>query len=282
MRPEELERRQRRAMEETFVINETTEGIRIFSPTGSGRPFLVRGIPDEPICSCLDFQKHSDDPEWRCKHILAVLSSRKTELDADGSYESEERDAIQDEAQVDVKKAPSPENGASQMLLKRSISPDGHIDALSVEFSCPVEHVSVRDITSRAAQMLNLQREIVDRFLNGNHQNSHPGPTRRGGADDPLPAEMINIGGMNGKWGRRLFIRFAVNGQILMRFGNQKQLAECITAAGFPEVAAHVGEGVCLNLPCRVITKPSKNSRFLDIDKVLPMDIAGAERSAGQ
>ena len=83
---------------------------------------------------------------------------------------------------------------------------------------------------------------------------------------------MLGVGGLDGKWGRRLFLRFDVRGRPLRLFGAPKQLADSIAAAGFPDLAHDVAEGVRLNLPCRVLMKPSNDGRFLDIVKVLPAD----------
>ena len=81
---------------------------------------------------------------------------------------------------------------------------------------------------------------------------------------------MLGVGGLDGKWGRRLFLRFDVRGRPLRLFGAPKQLADSIAAAGFPDLADDVAEGMRLNLPCRVTMKPSNDGRFLDIVKVLP------------
>jgi hypothetical protein len=56
------------------------------------------------------------------------------------------------------------------MLLKRSVSPDGRVDSLSVEFSCAVDQVSAGDIKTTAFKTLQLQAEIVDGFLAGNRK----------------------------------------------------------------------------------------------------------------
>ena len=50
------------------------------------------------------------------------------------------------------------------MLIKRSVSPDGRIDSLSVEFDCPVEEQSLEETVGRARKILELQREIVGHF----------------------------------------------------------------------------------------------------------------------
>jgi hypothetical protein len=82
---------------------------------------------------------------------------------------------------------------------------------------------------------------------------------------------MVGIGGTDGRWGRRLFIGFQANGQNLRLYGNKAQLAEAIRNAGFPRMAERIEEGVALRVPCRVITKPSPDGRFVNIERVLPV-----------
>src|SRR5207247_10539937 len=151
-------------------------------------------------------------------------------------------------------------------------------DSLSVEFSRAVAEHSARDITSRAGKMLALQARIIERFLDGNGAGNDGRSSAEDGVDGSVPAKMLNIGGMDGKWGRRLFINVQANDQTLKLFGNPKQLAEAITAAGYSNLAEKIAEGVQLNLPCRVVTKPSADGRFLNIERVLPLEVSRPNR----
>ena len=67
----ELQMRQERATRETFVIAHAKEGYRVYAPTNPKQVYLVSG-EDDLQCTCPDFEKHADDPEWQCKHVLAV------------------------------------------------------------------------------------------------------------------------------------------------------------------------------------------------------------------
>lgn len=88
---------------------------------------------------------------------------------------------------------------------------------------------------------------------------------------------MVNIGGMDGKWGRRLFINLQANGQSLKLFGNKTQLADAIRNAGFPRMAERIEEGVALRAPCRVITKPSPDGKYVNVERVLPLSMPGTD-----
>lgn len=166
----------------------------------------------------------------------------------------------------------------ARMILKRSISPDRRIDSLSVEISCPIDKSAANEIKSQALQIIRHQSEIVDFFLksqNGNNsEEDHIGMKNED--DQAVMAMMLHVGGMDSKWGRRLFINVKVNGHIAKLFGTKQQLGNSLTAAGYSALADNVDEGLELNLPCRVITKLSDDGRFVNIYRMLPADIAGS------
>ena len=273
MTQRELAERQERATREVFVISRTEEGYRIYAPTEPRRVYLVNESEEGFHCSCPDFAHHAGDPEWQCKHVLAIRnqSGREAETSSDGDrHEREERRAIQEEARAPRRRRnTAAPNGTTQMCVKRSVSPDGRIDSLSVEFSCPVETVSDQEAKARAKTILAAQSEIIEEFLTCRRQNSDQPAETPDKVSPAVPARMLRIEGMDGKWGRRLYIAVAANGQTLRLFGSVKQLAEHITEAGFPDVAQHIAEGTELNLPCRVTTKPSPDGRFVNVDRVL-------------
>jgi hypothetical protein len=88
---------------------------------------------------------------------------------------------------------------------------------------------------------------------------------------------MLSIGKTNGKWGPRFFISFQANGNALRLYGTAKQLAEAVGGAGFRYLEEDVVDGVFLNLPCRVVTKRSPDNRYLNIERVLPAQVAAAQ-----
>jgi hypothetical protein len=267
-------RDERRANGETWIISRTEEGFRVYSPTNPIPSYIVGGSREAPTCTCPDFQYHEGDLRWRCRHIQAVLEQFKPKAKASSDvdpYDVEERRAIQGEDRT-----PEPQPGGNgndaQMIIKRSVSPDGRIDSLSVEFSLPVDGLPIADIKAKAQRTLLIQSEIVAGFLSLRKPvaENHPAPDQNG----PVPALLVQVGGMNGKWGRRLFINVQVNGKTAKLFGNRSQLAEHLQAAGYSRQADRIEEGLSLQLPCRVITRPSADGRFLDIEKVLPAEQA--------
>ena len=285
----ELAKRQERAVRETYVIAQTQEGFRVYAPTDPKRAYLVTGSAEQPACTCPDFGLHAADPTWRCKHILAVLGQQQAGNGAPAAAdpsEAEERRAIQEESRAPRKRKAVSTNGnwatgTGHMLVKRSVSPDGRIDSLSVEFSAPLDSLPDDAIRDRAQQLIALQSSIVGGFLSRrgpapaarptarpNPQSGRPSQTAVPGGSPAVPAQLVDVAGMDGKWGRRLFINVQVNGKTLRFFGRREELAAAVAAAGFNGVA--IEEGIALNLPCRVTTKPSPDGKYTNIDRVLP------------
>ena len=246
--------------EAIFVISKVQEGFRVHSPE-SGQIFMVGHDLDHPVCTCPEFSQHRHDPSWACAHVDAVRTHVSHAPVNPGGR------AVR--TSVD---------GNAQLTLKRSVSPDGRIDSLSVELSCPVDLGARHDVTSVATRGLGMQAEIVQGFL-GRPQNGNGRPARTVeppvGGNGSTPAELIGIAGMNTRYGRRLFLNVRCNGKVLKLFGNEKRLAEAIAGAGFPEAADCIEEGISLNLPCRVTTKPSEDRRYLNVDTVYPINGTG-------
>jgi hypothetical protein len=166
------------------------------------------------------------------------------------------------------------------MHIKRSVSPDGKIDALSVELTYPVESGSSDEIKESADRLIAVVSEIVGEFKEENRKGNEPQKTQQSPGNGSVPAQMLSVGGMQGKWGgRRLFLNFDVNGQTVKLFGTRKELAQYISYAGFPDLSEHIAEGTTLNLPCKVITKPSADGKYVNIEKVYPIEALRYTRS---
>ena len=284
MTHEQREKREERATQETFVIRKTEEGYRVYSPATPTTNYLVSVDEDAPTCTCPDFDHHRSDPDWQCKHILAVWNRPRPVEDGSAiptSSTAGREGAIRTETTSSGRRRTArPKNGGSQMLLKRSVSPDGRIDSLSIELNCPVDQLSPEDVRSSAQRMLSLQQDVIGQFLGKNGEEEKPKETEsEERVDGAMLAQMTDIGGMNGKWGRRLFINVKANGQTLKLFGNRKQLAEYLTMIGSPNLAERIEEGVALDVSCRVTTKPSPDGRFVNIERVLPSEAQRSERS---
>jgi hypothetical protein len=241
-----------------MIITATDEGFRVHTPGGPAH--LVSGTPETPTCTCEDA-----GPGWKCAHILAVMQ-RHAPPDRNGAGS-----------------APYGQlNGATRLLIKRSVSPNGRIDSLSVEVTAAIEEQTRAEVETRAQEILDVQDAIARRFLNArNGQPCEPTASEPAATNgSATSAEILNVGSMETRWGRRLFLRFQVNGQTLRRFGSEKQLGACLAAAGYPALAPNVNDGMRIGLPCQVTLEPSKNGRYLDVASVLPPN--GVGQSSGR
>lgn len=320
MNETDLEQKKARAANETLVIAPTDGGFRVYSPANITRIFMVSGFPDSPQCNCPDFDTHKSDPDWRCKHVLAVVNRNEKAQSPKPAAENQQVPEQQDNASkpsesVEKKKSKTARNGHhSHMRIKRSISPDGYIDSVSVEFITPVDDDADEAIVQRAKKILSLQTEIANRFLetngnrksksdahekaNGNGQapeNGHAksnGDARNpsqekanranGSSDNAVPAQLLNIAGMDTKAGWKTFINVQVNGITAKLFGDKQELAKHITDAGFANIAGRITQGMLLNLPCRVTRQWSRDGKYLNIEKVLPAKPLANNGRAGQ
>jgi len=281
--------RPRRAPER-FVLSRTDDGCLVYAATDPQHVYLVAGTPDCSTCTCPDARAHQAEATYRCPHMTAVFPPEPV-ADPQAALDlADERAAIQAEAKPRKRGNGNASNGnghghlPAQMILKRSISPDGRIDALSVEFTCPVEGLTPEATLAQATSTLDLQAQIVRAFVppkppsnggNGHDMTEHaavPADTGR------VPATFLTVGGMDGKWGRRLFLNVQVNGRTAKLFGSSKQLQAALATAGYPE--ASVAEGSSLNLPCQVIAAPSPDGRYLNIVQVFPEASTPSRRSA--
>jgi hypothetical protein len=285
MNSQAYERRKERAESEPLVISKVGEGFRIYSAHDPRTTYLVTDTPNGVTCTCPDFRFHASEPDWRCKHVLAVLN--QTEGLPQVSHHPEAGSAPEEQIPSNGngkqrKRSNGNKNGTPQMVLKRSVSPDGRIDSLSVEFACPVDKATVEEIKTRALNTLKLQSDIVGSFLDGQRPVHATGHGDAPVHNNSVQAHLLNVAGMDGKWGRRLFINIRVNGSVLKLFGNRKQLGESLAAAGYPGLADHIEEAMQLNLPCRVTTKPSGDGKYVNIEQVFPSEDPQEQRRAHQ
>jgi len=277
-----------RSPEPLYVITEAEHGFSVYSPDDPQTIFLVRGTPAAPTCTCTDFTNRPD-PRYRCEHINAVFGGRggsgvEEEIDP---VEVEERRAIQEEsAQPGMDRSFNPPRFPSDLTLKRSISPDGHIDSLSVELSCPVHEAQFEATMNQASTALSLQEAIVKSFREkhpgrsqGNGQQRGDGNERdHGGNGAPIPATILNCGGMQTRSGWRMYLAFDVEGKQLKLFGDKRHLCDALSDAGFRYNPTDVHPDVEFNHPCKVVTEMSKDGRYQNIVQVMPDRNAGGYR----
>jgi hypothetical protein len=281
MTQEQLEVRKERAEQEVFVITAAEEGWRVRSARNPSRFYLVSGDGAGFRCTCPDFQSHApQDPAWRCKHVLAVQDHQAKTGAADSETErelAEERAAVQAEGSGQAQPVDG-EPTAAQMLIKRSISPDGRIDSISSEFAFPLAEATVNRIKDRALKTLKLQTEIVKGFLNGAGAERSSGKRRQSQTqkgNGAVFARLLDVGVTNGQYGERFYLNVEVNGRRARMFGTAAQIARAISTAGERLFAQDIEPGLRVDLPCRVFTEESRDGRYLNVTRVLPLPRQG-------
>ena len=269
-----------------LIASKTEEGFRVYSLENPSKVYLVREEAERWTCTCPDFEAHQSDTTWRCQHILSVSpwSTGEDPIPAENGYESGAPLPVEPPQEPPRKRERKHSNGSVQMLIKRSVSPDGRIDSVSVEFSMPVAEGTNGEIKDKALQTLQLQKEIVGAFLKMNGQsgtanavqNSQPVVSSRPDSK-PVFARLVDIGKVSGKWGERFCINVQVNGRWSRIFGSPDQLAAQIAKAGYHIDPQNIDQGLKLNLACLVVTRPSDDGKYLNVERVLPLQKRGGQ-----
>jgi hypothetical protein len=268
MTQEQFRTRVERAKQEVFIITAAENGWRVRSAHNRTQLYLVSPTATGLKCTCLDFESHAaEDPGWTCKHMLAVQgheAKQKPASAAADAYTTEERAAIQVEDSSEPQTV-QVEVPLAQMLIKRSVSPDGRIDSVSVEFATAVGGMTAPRVKSHALRVLKLQNEIVSSFLKSKGVSK---PAEK--ANGATTARLIDIGTMNGKYGERYFLNVEVNGRRSRFFGTLNQIADAIATAGGDLVPEEIEPGMRLNLACQALTEKSVDGRYVNVTRVLP------------
>ncbi len=270
MAQQELERKKDRVGTQLLIISKVGNGFRVYSPESPGQSYIVGCGHKGPTCTCPDFQTRNGDPKQRCSHIIAVRE-QVGELEDIFPQTQAEHQTGEQVQQADSTVA----HQGTQMHIKRSVSPDGRIDSFSVSFSCGVDMKTVNELVIHATKMLQIQSVIVGSFLQKKTKENGQTTTKPQETNGVVPAKMLTIGGMPGKWGQMLFINVKVDGigKVLKLFGSVKQLEGHLRDSNFPHLApTSIREGTRLNHPCRVTTKPSSDGKYLNIIKVFPLE----------
>ena len=146
---------------------------------------------------------HSEEEDYRDEYL-----DEEYEGDGETHYFSDEDEELPAEQEFDTCSPleAEPQEVAlqpSRMLLRRSLSPDGFIDSVSVEIELGVEGLSAGDIKTKGLKALLLESEIAQGYL-GNlpaksklplqaraQNRNHNGVAGNGGSG--VPARLLDI-----------------------------------------------------------------------------------------
>lgn len=280
MTQDQFRTRVERAEREVFVITQGADGYHVRSARTPANSYLVTQAEDTWLCNCPDFEAHAaEDAAWQCKHILAV----KNRFPEAQGYDSDERAAIQ--AESSIPETSNTDAAPAQMVIKRSVSPDGRIDSVSIEFSLPVARTSADEIKSQAQKALRLQTEIARQFLDMNSKRPPVASPQRpqngngsSGNGSTAAARVLDLGVTNGPYGERFFLNVAVGRDRARLFGSAKKIATALQALGEDIPPEVLEAGMRFNLPCRVLTERSDDGRYLNVTQLMPVRSNGETR----
>lgn len=165
----------------------------------------------------------------------------------------------------------------SRMLLKRSMSPDGRINSISVEIELGIGGVSIQEIKTKGLEALKLETEIAQGYLASlpspaslTAQTKARAKAQNGSAEESelaVPARLIDIGKTNNYC---YFINVKVGDITAKLFGTARQLAAHLAMAGHVLTPEAISDGLKLNLPCRAITKPTSDGCYINVVRISP------------
>jgi hypothetical protein len=242
-------------------IETTIAGYQVSDPSARTSPQVVTIQGNQFVCDCVDFDEDSN-----CNHIRAVLSHLCTQTKKAFNESADNRQLT--------------DASPATMTLRRSISPDGKIDSLAIEFSSPVDRSSCADITARALSMLKLQSVVANEFLMSKHAGRAI-ENNNGHSSQVLMANarMIRIGEVPTKRDRSLFLEFHLRDQGARLFGTSEELAQAVADAVYSSSPDDICDGLNLDVACQVLVKPSRNPLYTEILRVLPVDFSFPENS---
>lgn len=167
----------------------------------------------------------------------------------------------------------------SRMLLKRSLSPDGRIDSVSVEIELGIDGLSALEIKARGLRALKLEDEIAQRHLTTPAPPASPPAqpklqpkTQNGfakGNGHVASARLIDIGRTRNNC---YFINVQVGNKTAKLFGSRQRLVAELAKAGQDLTPEAISEGLRLNYFCRAVTEPSSDGRFLNVVQLFPAE----------
>jgi len=166
----------------------------------------------------------------------------------------------------------------ARMVIKRSLSPDGHIDSVSVQIDLAIEGLSAQEIKAKGIKALGLEMQIIQDHLASLLPPQPLSLVRPKTADTSgngnaeteafaAPARLLDIGKTKNN---HYFINVKVGSKTAKLFGSPVQLVKHLAGIGQSLTPAAISEGQQLDFSCRAITKLSDDGRYLNVVRLLP------------
>jgi hypothetical protein len=165
----------------------------------------------------------------------------------------------------------------SGRMLVRSLSTNGKVEVVSVKLDLPLDGLTTQQIIAQGLNALKLETEIIESFFSGAISpplTAVPVNGHRRFADSTaeeeesaVPATLVDIGKTKNN---AYFINVKVGAQTARLFGHRRDLVMQLARAGVDLTPEAISERLTLNIPCRAVTKPSNDGRYLLVVKLFP------------
>lgn len=165
----------------------------------------------------------------------------------------------------------------SGRMLVRSLSTKGKVEVVSVKLELPLAALTPAEIKAQGLTALRLEAEIIEAYfssaasppsasvaVNGYRQFADSAAQEEEAA---VPATLLDIGKTKNN---AYFINVKVGAQTARLFGHRRDLVTQLARAGVDLTPEAISERLALNTPCRAITKPSNDGRYLLVVKLFP------------
>lgn len=172
--------------------------------------------------------------------------------------------------------SPLPEH-AARMLVTRSVSRDGSLDAVSVRLELELDALTMPQMKTLGLNALKLETEIIETYFDSQASTSKPQAFANGrqeqhhnygeDASAAVPATLLDIGKTKSN---AYFINVKVGMKTATLFGSTKSLVSQLARAGLDLTPDAISENLALNFACRALTKPNTNGRYLQVVKLFP------------
>lgn len=262
-----------------LVVKPENDGFQVYAPTEPDQIFRVTGSVTEPQCTCAEFQwRGANNPEHICVHIAAVMRHLEENVAQPGTNPSEADHGLEKPGGTAPDQAPASANGANgqpdptALCLRRSVSPDGRIDSLSVELSLPIAGLVRQEVHGVARKALQCQADIVSTFLEESRPPRAQGAGTREASENgnPVVATLRDIGSMQTRWGWRYFINVQVDDGTYRLIGNRRKLSDQLANAGYAALGRQIAKGKHLNVPCLATLEDSADGRYTNVVELFP------------
>lgn len=161
-----------------------------------------------------------------------------------------------------------------QMLVQRSLSPDGLINTVSVAINLVIDGLTTQEIKAKGMKALRLETEIAQGYLASlppSAPASKAEPEINTNAVDEerfaAPARLLDISKAKND---TYFINVKVGGKKARLFGSARQLVTHLASIGQDLAPEAISEELQLDYACRAVTELGGDGRYLNVVKLLP------------